>query len=386
MDNFVSRWGYEPLEDKGYLRVPGCIMRFYHEYPCADGSVGLRPNEFTLLCHVMSFHYDTERGQACPSIAEIAARMGMTPRNVQSVKSRMVKKNILRIESRPGKTDVYSFPKLAKFCYIKALTNDDDSIEIAYVDTPTPEETFTPTPEETFTPPLKKPSPEEIEVKTENKDSTTTGNALEAKDDLPTPPTSDEPTPNDLSRTVKAWTNAGGNIGRFTGQDLGDLINEHGADWVLAAIQEMQNEGAFMKSTRPLSPIIDRLKAREQHRPHYEALIKAFGLNVSDVDAIPSSSGEHWHVAAQIATSGLTPDQIAGLHAFVKRQAQTWSTGVTPKSLIKRIPAYKATLNNKKAYHPRSVAEQQPRPPLLSAEERARIKNQTQQAQTGVQS
>ncbi len=123
---FISRWGIPAFEDYGYALIHGAVMRHNHRFvycgadPEKRGQqVGLTNNEFTFMCHVMSFKYDTPDSQAEPSLSTIAERMNdMTRNGVQKIKNSLIEKGALIVVERPetGQTNIYNFGPLAIQC------------------------------------------------------------------------------------------------------------------------------------------------------------------------------------------------------------------------------------------------------------------------------
>ena len=137
------RWGIPEL-DSGFTTIPNYVIKHY-------AALGISPLQFALIVHLASYHYNSARGQASPSIATIAEEMGVTPRYVQVCLRSLEEKGYITIIPRPGKSNVYSVQRLALACL--ALEKGEKS-EAAPTPEPqfTPEPGFTPTPEPQFTP------------------------------------------------------------------------------------------------------------------------------------------------------------------------------------------------------------------------------------------
>lgn len=122
-DLFTSRWGDAELDDKQYAFVPGWIMRHYHrfEYAGEDTNqrgkkVGLTPDEFQVMVHIMSFKYDAPEAEARPSLMTIAEQMGKHVSSVRRTVKRLKEKGALKVQPKEGKPSVYDFGELARQC------------------------------------------------------------------------------------------------------------------------------------------------------------------------------------------------------------------------------------------------------------------------------
>lgn len=190
-EHFQSRWGDNELDDSGYLYVPGWIMRHYHQLKNKKGEVtGLTPNEFTFLCHVMSFKYDVPAAQAKPSLETIAERAGRHVSNVRNWKDSLIEKGLLIVTHIEGKPSIYDFAELVKQCRKLASENTTPS------EVTRGSEITSPTPSEITRTPLAESLGEESETKTEGK-----------KQKKQTPLASD-PLHRQKTDLIKAWWDA----------------------------------------------------------------------------------------------------------------------------------------------------------------------------------
>ena len=117
-ETFVSRWGDPELDDRQYARIPGFIMRNYHLFrdTTTGKEVGLSPQEFTVMSHIIAFKFDLPDAEAKPGLNEIARRMGRDIDSVRRAKNSMEDKGAMTVEYRDGETSVYSFPELVRQC------------------------------------------------------------------------------------------------------------------------------------------------------------------------------------------------------------------------------------------------------------------------------
>lgn len=119
-ESFAPRWGDDDLDDKGYVTVPGWILRNYHLFVYDGKQVGITPIEFAFIVHVMSFKWDVIESQAKPSLMTIAERMGRHPTNIHATKRSLVHKGAMEVKSgqSTGKPNIYSFAGLCRQCRI----------------------------------------------------------------------------------------------------------------------------------------------------------------------------------------------------------------------------------------------------------------------------
>lgn len=118
-ESFTPRWGDPELDDYQWLNIPGFIMRNYWQITDKKGiEVGLTPQEFTFIAHIMAFKYDVPGSIAAPSILKIARRMGRTSATVHNIKNGLIDNGILKIESGQelGVPNIYDFSELVRQC------------------------------------------------------------------------------------------------------------------------------------------------------------------------------------------------------------------------------------------------------------------------------
>lgn len=129
-ENFAPRWGDDDLDDKGYVTVPGWILRNYHLFRYQDKQVGITPIELAFIVHVMSFKWDVVESQAKPSLHTIAERMGRHITNVHATKRGLVIKGAMEVDSgqKAGKPNIYSFAGLCRQCRMfEALRSSENA-------------------------------------------------------------------------------------------------------------------------------------------------------------------------------------------------------------------------------------------------------------------
>lgn len=116
-NTFVSRWGIPELDDYRWLNIPGFIMRNWSKFVSIQ--------EWSFILQIMSFKFDSENGQASPSLETITDELGYkNVRSVQTLKKSLVKKGLLEITERSGFTDIYNFKIFAKKCHSQEMHSD----------------------------------------------------------------------------------------------------------------------------------------------------------------------------------------------------------------------------------------------------------------------
>jgi len=159
------RWGI-PALDSGFTTIPNFVIRNYSK-------LGVTYAEFAFVMHLASYKFDSPRGQSSPSLQTIAAQMGLSVRQVQRLRAGLEKTGYLQVTTRPGRTSVYDFQRLALACL---------ELESAEAASDTPDTSVTPdtrvmspltpvsppTPDTGVTPPLTPASPKEEERKKKN--------------------------------------------------------------------------------------------------------------------------------------------------------------------------------------------------------------------------
>lgn len=110
----VSRWGHPAADDRGYVDIPGWILRNYHK-------CGVTPLEMMFIAHVMAFKFDhaadKSENAARPSLETIATYMGRNVKNVRSLKNKLIKDKLLTVKSQKGKCDEYNFAGFTQLCW-----------------------------------------------------------------------------------------------------------------------------------------------------------------------------------------------------------------------------------------------------------------------------
>lgn len=136
---FVSRWGDDELDgkDKRWVWIPGFILQNYHHFTVNGEAVGLTSLEFQVMCHIMSFKYDSATGEARPSLSTVAEEIGVTLRTVRRAVSSMRAKGAVAVTETPGKPSDYNFGELVRQCRLLAAGSTPDKI----VPGPTPDKT-----------------------------------------------------------------------------------------------------------------------------------------------------------------------------------------------------------------------------------------------------
>ena len=163
-DEFHSRWGDDELDDKGYLNVPGYVMRHYNKFTNGEGKrVGLGSRGFEFMSQVMSFKWDRGDSEAKPSLSTVAERMGLDVRSVRRIARTLAESGAMTVIPQPGKPNIYEFGRLVKQCRKHQVLSDDKSV--------TPDKSDMGTPDKSVTPPLTNLSPEDIETKKRKEES-----------------------------------------------------------------------------------------------------------------------------------------------------------------------------------------------------------------------
>ncbi|MBD3251632.1 hypothetical protein GF380_04240 [Candidatus Uhrbacteria bacterium] len=123
---FISRWGDPVADDHHYLNVPGYIMAYYHKFRHKDADkTGLQGRQFEFIGQIMTFKFDSSKGDARPGLSTIAERMGLSLKAVHNIKNQLVKMGALVIHSGKdkGETNIYSFAPLTQQCFRAALAD-----------------------------------------------------------------------------------------------------------------------------------------------------------------------------------------------------------------------------------------------------------------------
>lgn len=139
-ESFAPRWGDDDLDDKGYVTVPGWILRNYHLFTHEGKQVGITPIEFAFIVHVMSFKWDIVESQAKPSLMTIAERMGRHPTNIHATKRSLMDKGAMDVVSgkSAGKPNIYSFAGLCRQCRIFEAKRYSENTIPTYSENATP--------------------------------------------------------------------------------------------------------------------------------------------------------------------------------------------------------------------------------------------------------
>ena len=99
-DGFSFTWGVA-TEGDGYLQVFEYMLRVYT-------SMGVTRQEFLLICHLASYHYNVETGECHPGLATLAKQMGYKNREtVSRLVTSLRDKGFLEVIERPGETSLY---------------------------------------------------------------------------------------------------------------------------------------------------------------------------------------------------------------------------------------------------------------------------------------
>jgi hypothetical protein len=138
MTGFSFRWGIDLFDDER-TPIPNWILTNYHqiEWQGADGEgnpisgIGVSNTEMMFIIHLASFRYETENGQASPSLTgTIADRMNYTSnQGIINVEEKLVNKGLLLVEKRPGQTSIYDFTPFSE-AIIKAIMQNNPSTKI----------------------------------------------------------------------------------------------------------------------------------------------------------------------------------------------------------------------------------------------------------------
>lgn len=104
---FSFRWGVNVL-DEGFTTIPNRFLRAYSK-------LGVTRTEMLFILHLASYHYESDRGVARPSLITVTAEMGYKDvRNVQTLRSSLEKKHLLAVEPRMGQPSIYSLAPFAR--------------------------------------------------------------------------------------------------------------------------------------------------------------------------------------------------------------------------------------------------------------------------------
>jgi hypothetical protein len=128
--DFMPRWGNEIADDYQYCRVPGYVLRNYHNCISAvdvtdkkgkvkikrGQVVGLTMQDMMFVIHVMAFKYDAPEGKASPGLATIAEYTGLHITSVRRIKQKLIAYGLLSVNHEAGKPDIYVFSGLHDQC------------------------------------------------------------------------------------------------------------------------------------------------------------------------------------------------------------------------------------------------------------------------------
>ena len=138
MTGFSFRWGVDLFDDER-TPIPNWILSNYHqvEWQGIDeegnliSGVGISNTEMMFVIHLASFRYESEQGQASPSLTgTIADRMNYTSnQGIINVEEKLVSKGLLLVEKRPGQTSIYDFTPFSE-AIIKAIMQSNPSTKV----------------------------------------------------------------------------------------------------------------------------------------------------------------------------------------------------------------------------------------------------------------
>ena len=174
-DKFSVRWG-TPYLEAGFTVIPNLILRNY-------ARLGLTAQECMLVIHIASYKYENANSQAYPSVSTIAQEMGLSKRWVLTLLARIEQKGLLRIIRRDGQPSVYDISPLAQKCLELAQSahaHDHASEEGSEACTIVQggEVEFTAPVNSTSPVPVNSSSPEEKNVRKENKNNNNGGGVV----------------------------------------------------------------------------------------------------------------------------------------------------------------------------------------------------------------
>lgn len=123
---FDFRWGVTWMDKsrQGGADVPGFVLRNYNQ-------LGVTLQEMMLIIHLSAYHFNSEQGEAKPSLKTISDMMGYRKDDsVRSLLAKLEEKKLVSVERNPGKCSVYDFSPFAKQC-LELDTAGDKSLREA---------------------------------------------------------------------------------------------------------------------------------------------------------------------------------------------------------------------------------------------------------------
>jgi len=115
--HFSFRWGV-PVLDAGYTTIPNAILRNWHKTP-------INGNEFLVILHLASYHYESERGEARPGVNTVANECKISERQMQRRLATLEEKGMLARRFRKGDTTVYDVSGFSSLCLQEAAQGGD---------------------------------------------------------------------------------------------------------------------------------------------------------------------------------------------------------------------------------------------------------------------
>lgn len=118
-ENFSFRWGIE-IFDNSHTSIPNWVLAYYHKVPWATSEgelkIGISNTEMMLIIHLASFRWETENGEASPSLTvTLKERMNYTSnQGIINIIQSLEEKNLLIVRRSIGKRSVYDFTPFSR--------------------------------------------------------------------------------------------------------------------------------------------------------------------------------------------------------------------------------------------------------------------------------